>query len=181
MKRVKKAAPSRNDQVVRVLQMLRELERMGGVDLYELAQKYGGSTRTIRRDLDALRESGIPLTETLSEDSQKKRWTVDADALKSLTRLIDAGHYLALRVAMGQGGPVRDQSSIFAALEDVASRIETAIGQAGRARLTAIDACFFSWEKFAWTKAAPEFLWPLVEAIGAAFVPVTHRLKVVAD
>lgn len=179
MKRAKstrKAAPSRNDQVVRVLQLLRELERMGGVDLYELAEKYGTSVRTIRRDLDALRESGIPLTEELAEDSQKKRWTVDAEALKSLTRLIDAGHYLALRVAMGQGGPVREQSSIFAALEDVADRIGTAIGQAGRARLMEIDACFFSWEKFAWSKAAPEVMWPLVEAIGARkLCVVTYR------
>jgi len=77
---------------------------------------------------------------------------------------------------MGQGGPVRDQSSLFASLEDVATKIEDAIGDKGRAHLKAIDACFFSWEKFAWTKAAPEVLWPLVDAIGAQkLCVVTYR------
>ncbi len=172
----KKVGSSRNDQVVRILQILRELERLGGVDMYELSERYGVGVRTVRRDLDALRDSGIPLTEEAAEDSQRKRWTIDAGALKSLSRLIDAGHYLALRVAMGQGGPVREQSSIFTALEDVAARIETAIGKEGRGRLQEIDACFFSWEKFAWAKAAPEVLWPLVGAIGGKrLCVVTYR------
>ena len=167
---------ARNDQVVRVLRLLRELERLGGVDLYELSERYGTSVRTIRRDLDALREAGIPLTEESAADSQRKRWTVDDAALKSLTRLIDVSHYLALRLAMDQGGVVREQSSLFAALEDVAARIETALGPAGRKQLEAVDACFFSWEKFAWAKTPPEVLWPLVTAIseGRACV-VTYR------
>ena len=167
---------SRNDQVVRVLNLLRELERLGGVDIYELAERYGTSERTIRRDLAAIQEAGIPLINVDAEDSQKKRWMVDEGALKSLGRLMDASHYLALRLAMGQAGAVREQSVLFAALEDVASRIETALGTPGRKHLTAIDACFFSWEKFAWTKAAPELLWPLVMAIiEKAICVVTYR------
>lgn len=167
---------ARNDQVVRVLRLLRELERLGGVDLYELSERYGTSVRTIRRDLDALREAGIPLTEESAADSPRKRWTVDGAALKSLTRLIDVSHYLALRLAMDQGGVVREQSSLFAALEDVAARIETALGPAGRKQLEAVDACFFSWEKFAWAKTPPEVLWPLVTAISEGRVcQVTYK------
>ncbi|MEW6433861.1 MAG: transcriptional regulator [Myxococcota bacterium] len=174
--RKRSSAAGRNDQVVRVLRLLRELERLGGVDLYELAQRYGTSVRTIRRDLDALREAGIPLAEEPSEDGPRKRWTVDGTALKSLSRLMDVSHYLALRLAMEQGGVVKEQSALFAALEDVAQRIEGALGQAGAEQLKAVDACFFSWEKFAWAKAAPEVLWPLVTAIAdKRLCRVTYR------
>ena len=53
----KKRVASRNDQVVRILHLLRDLERLGGCDLYELAIHYGTTTRTIRRDLEALEEA----------------------------------------------------------------------------------------------------------------------------
>jgi predicted DNA-binding transcriptional regulator YafY len=166
----------RNDQVVRVLRLLRELERLGGVDLYELAERHGASVRTIRRDFDALREAGIPLTEEVAPDTQRKRWTVDGSALKNLSRLMDVSHYLALKLAMEQGGVVKEQSELFAALEDVAARIETALGTEGRSKLQAIDACFFSWEKFAWARASPEVLWPLVVAISERqLCTVTYR------
>lgn len=155
----------RNDQVVRVLRLLRELDRLGGVDLYELAEHYGTSVRTIRRDLDALREAGIPLKYEPSPDGLRRQWTVDTAALRSLSYLVDISHYIALKLAMEQSGVVREQSSLFAALEDVAMRIEKALGPAGRAKLAAVDECFFSWEKFAWRRAAPEVLWPLVTAI----------------
>ncbi len=172
----RKRAPVRNDQVVRVLRLLRELHRLGGVDLYELAQHYGTSVRTIRRDLKALAEADIPLKEEGAEDSQRKRWSVDSNALKSLSSLLDVSHYLALRVAMGQGGPLKQESALFAALEEVADRIETALGPAGRAQLAAIDRCFASWEKFAWSKAAPDLLWPLVTAISnRQLCQVTYR------
>jgi predicted DNA-binding transcriptional regulator YafY len=51
----------RNDQLLRVLGILRELDRVDGVDLYELRDRFGANLRTIRRDLDALAAAGIPL------------------------------------------------------------------------------------------------------------------------
>ena len=59
-KKAARGAAGRNDQVVRVLRLLHDLERVGGCDVYELAERYGTTTRTVRRDLDAVAEAGIP-------------------------------------------------------------------------------------------------------------------------
>lgn len=164
-KRSAAAQVARNDQVVRILLLLRDLDRTGGADLYELSERYGTSVRTIRRDLEALEAAGFPLVAEDAPDSPRKRWTVDSGALKGLEKTLDASHYLALRVAMGQVGPLGHDSRLFASLEDLGQRIEEALGQKGRAQLEAIERCFFSWEKFAWRKAPPDVLWPLVQAI----------------
>ncbi len=154
----------RNAQLVRLLHILRDLDRLGGVDLYELSERYGTTVRTIRRDLEALQEAGLPLTE--EQDGKRKRWRVTfKDRLQALTNLLDASHYLALRLAMGQGGAVRSTTLAFATLEDLSKKIETAVGTKGRAQLAAIEACFHSYEKFAYERSAPEVLWPLIEAI----------------
>ena len=47
-------AAGRNAQLVRTLSVPRDLDRLGGVDLYELAERYGTTVRTIRRDLEAI-------------------------------------------------------------------------------------------------------------------------------
>ena len=59
----------RNAQLGRILDILRALDRRDGVDLYELAEQQGTTVRTIRRDLDALRDAGLPL----SEETEGKR------------------------------------------------------------------------------------------------------------
>ena len=164
----------RNEQVTRILLLLRDLDRTGGADLYELAERYGTSVRTIRRDLEALEAAGLPMTAEGAPDSSRKRWSVNTAAFKGLEKALDAGHYLALRVAMGQGGPLGRRSALFAALEDLGARIETALGDKGREQLSAIDSCFFSWEKFAWRKAPPDKLWPLVQAIAEKRVCRVH-------
>ena len=87
MKKKTKRA-SRNDQVVRILHLLRDLERLGGCDLYELATHYGTTTRTIRRDLEALEEAGIPLKKEPGEGS-KVRWALDTAATSKITNLIE--------------------------------------------------------------------------------------------
>ena len=157
-------AAGRNAQLVRTLSVLRDLDRLGGIDLYELAERYGTTVRTIRRDLEALQAIGLPLLE--EQNGKRKRWR-DAfkDHLQQLSGLLDATHYLALRLAMGQGGPVRSTSSVFAALEDLSAKIETVVGPAGRAQLTEIDACFHSYEKFAYRRSPPDVFWPLVRAL----------------
>lgn len=156
---------SRNEQIVRVLRLLRDLDRAGGATLYELAERYGTTTRTIRRDLDALQEAGIPLGKDLADDSTRHRWHVDAAAAQRLSSLLDATHYLALHLAMQEGAAVRNHDNLFATLEDLSFRVERALGAKGRQQLQEINACFFSWEKFAWKKAPVDVVWPLVRAI----------------
>jgi predicted DNA-binding transcriptional regulator YafY len=109
----------RNEQVVRILEVLRDLSQSGGVDLYELADRFGTTVRTIRRDFDALAEAGLPLREEEGE-GRRKRWAVAyRDSQRHLENLLGTGHYLALRIAMGQGGPARSVPSVFTALEDL--------------------------------------------------------------
>ncbi|MDP1823192.1 MAG: WYL domain-containing protein [Archangium sp.] len=163
-KKTTKAAAGRNDQVVRILHLLRDLERLGGCDLYELATHYGTTTRTIRRDLEALEEAGIPLKKEPGEGS-KVRWALDTAATSRITNLIETTHFLALRLAMNEGLALKRQSLLFASLEDLSDRIELAIGKQGRAQLQAIDNCFFSWDKFAWRNAPLDVVLPLVDAI----------------
>jgi predicted DNA-binding transcriptional regulator YafY len=69
----------RNEQLVRVLQLLSELAVRGGRDLYELAALYGTTTRTIRRDLDAISGAGIPLKREAG-DGSRLRWSLDLDS-----------------------------------------------------------------------------------------------------
>ena len=156
--------PGRNDQVVRVLRLLHDLERVGGCDVYELAQRYGTTTRTVRRDLDAVAQAGIPLKKEAGEGS-RVLWSLDGAATSKMTSLIEVSHFLALRLAMNEGLAVKHQSQLFASLEDLSDRIETAMGKQGRSQLQAIDNCFFSWDKFAWRRAPPDVVWPLVRAI----------------
>ena len=51
-------------------------------------------------------------------------------------------------------------------LEDLSDRIEKALGPKERAHLATIDACFLSYERFAYRRSPPEVFWPLVDAIG---------------
>jgi len=151
----------RNAQLVRLLRVLRDLDRLGGADLYELAERYGTTTRTIRRDLAALQEAGLPIME--ESVGKRKRWRVAfKDHLQRLSELIDASHYLALRVAMG---PLHATSPLFAALEDLSDKLETVIGEKERELLQVIDRCFYSYEKFGYRRAQADVFWPLVTAI----------------
>lgn len=165
----------RNAQLVRTLNVLKDLDRLGGVDLYELAERYGTTVRTIRRDFDALREVGLPLVE--EQDGKRKKWRVGFKShFKQLSGLLDVTHYLALRLAMGQGGPVRSASFVFAALEDLSTKIEKVLGRSSRAELAAIDACFHSYEKYSYDRSPPDVFWPLVRAISARHLcRVTYR------
>ncbi len=160
----KGSAGGRNDQVVRILRLLRHLDRIGGCDLYELATHFGTTTRTVRRDLEALEEAGFPLKKESGEGS-KVRWSLDSHAGNRFENLIESTHFLALRLAMHEGVAVKKQGLLYAQLEDLSDRIETAIGKQGRAQLQAIDNCFFSWDKFAWRNAPLDVVVPLIDAI----------------
>ena len=176
----------RNAQLERILQILRALDRRDGVDLYSLAEEQGTTVRTVRRDLDALRTAGLPLVEIEGEgegDGKKKRWRLAVkDRLAEVSSLLDVNHYLALRVAMGQGSALHRASPIFDSLEDLAGKIEKAVGKRASAQLAAIEKCFFSYEKFAYQKAAPDVLWVLVRAISERRVcAVRYRAPLAAS
>jgi len=156
----------RNDQVVRILRLIRDLARIGASDLYQLAERYGTTTRTIRRDFDALRECGIPVLSEPGEGA-RVRWYIDTSSSSKLTNMLEASHFLALRVAMAEAGALRRNESLFAVMEDISTRIEHALGPKQRDALREIDRCFLSWEKFAWKEAPHDVMWPLVGAISS--------------
>lgn len=67
----------RNAEVIRQWQILREIEaHRTGVTIHELAALVQVSTRTIRRDLQALQEAGFALYDE-GEEHATKRWKLD--------------------------------------------------------------------------------------------------------
>lgn len=159
----KQADVVRNDQIIRVLKIARDLS-LSSADLYELAERYGTDNRTIRRDLEALEDAGFRFIRERAEDSSRMRWRLDPETENKLTRLLDANHFLALRLAMAES-QILKRSSLRANIDDLSDRIEEAIGQRGRKQLLELDRCFLSWEKFALRKAPADLMWQLVDAI----------------
>ncbi len=76
----------RNAEVIRQWTILREIEaaRSAGVTIDELAARCHVTTRTIRRDLQALEEAGFPLYDDRSRDDGRTRWTISGQAFKGL-------------------------------------------------------------------------------------------------
>jgi predicted DNA-binding transcriptional regulator YafY len=76
----------RNAEVIRQWTILREIERArgSGVTIDELAALCRVTTRTIRRDLQALEEAGFPLFDDKSRDDGRTRWTINGQAFKTL-------------------------------------------------------------------------------------------------
>src|SRR5207244_6223694 len=88
----------RNAEVIRQWTILREVERArgGGVTIDELASLCDVTTRTIRRDLQALEEAGFPLYDDRTADDGKTRWRVNGQALKGLTAGLTVSELCAL-------------------------------------------------------------------------------------
>ncbi|HYT67964.1 MAG TPA: WYL domain-containing protein [Vicinamibacterales bacterium] len=80
----------RNAEVIRQWSILRDLEASRRMTIDDLAERTGVTTRTIRRDLEALQASGFPLFDELIEG--KRYWMLEAKAFK---RLDDTGFTLA--------------------------------------------------------------------------------------
>src|SRR3954470_4178253 len=80
----------RNAEVIRQWTILRDLEASRRVTIDDLAARTGVTTRTIRRDLEALQTSGFPLFDELIDG--KRYWTLEARAFR---RLDDTGFTLA--------------------------------------------------------------------------------------
>jgi predicted DNA-binding transcriptional regulator YafY len=106
----------RNAEVIRQWTILREIEhaRAGGVTIDELAALCDVTTRTIRRDLQALEEAGFPLYDDRSADDGKTRWRVNGQAFKGLSAGLTVSELCALYfsrtlVESLAGTPFRDQ------------------------------------------------------------------------
>ena len=72
----------RNAEVIRQWTILKELEASRRATIDDLARQTGVTTRTIRRDLDALQEAGFPLFDETHDG--KKYWTLEQKAFRRL-------------------------------------------------------------------------------------------------
>ena len=87
----------RNAEVIRQWQILREIEsRRTGVTIHELAGMARVTTRTIRRDLQALQEAGFAVYDE-GEENETKRCVHD-DLPGRAERVEDLGNYVARSV-----------------------------------------------------------------------------------
>src|SRR5688500_13083532 len=80
----------RNAEVIRQWSILKELEASRRATIDDLAARTGVTTRTIRRDLEALQTAGFPLFDETHDG--KKYWTLEQKAFK---RLDETGFTLA--------------------------------------------------------------------------------------
>jgi predicted DNA-binding transcriptional regulator YafY len=88
----------RNAEVIRQWTILREIEqaRGSGVTIDGLAVQCGVSTRTIRRDLQALEEVGFPVYDDHSHDDGRTRWRLNGQAFKGLAAGLTVAELCAL-------------------------------------------------------------------------------------
>jgi predicted DNA-binding transcriptional regulator YafY len=105
----------RNAEVIRQWTILREIERARGAGLTidELAGLCDVTTRTIRRDLQALEEAGFPLYDDRSHEDGRTRWRVNGQAFKNFSAGLTFSELCALYfsrtlVASLAGTPFRD-------------------------------------------------------------------------
>src|SRR5215510_13129369 len=117
----------RNAEVIRQWTILRDIERArGGVTIDDLAARCGVSTRTIRRDLQALEEAGFPLYDDRSHDDGRTRWTINGQAFKGLAAGLTLSELCALYFSRTllealAGTPFRDD--VERAFEKLASTL----------------------------------------------------------
>jgi predicted DNA-binding transcriptional regulator YafY len=88
----------RNAEVIRQWTILREIERArgSGVTIDDLASLCAVTTRTIRRDLQALEEAGFPLYDDKTHDDGRTRWKVNGQAFKGLAAGLTVSELCAL-------------------------------------------------------------------------------------
>jgi predicted DNA-binding transcriptional regulator YafY len=106
----------RNAEVIRQWTILREIEhsRTSGVTIDELAGLCDVTTRTIRRDLQALEEAGFPIFDDRSREDGRTRWVLNGQAFKGLAAGLTVAELCALYfsrtlVESLAGTPFRDE------------------------------------------------------------------------
>ena len=104
----------RNAEVIRQWQVLREIEgRRAGVTIHELADLVHVTTRTIRRDLQALQEAGFAVYDE-GEEHETKRWRLDAQPFRALQEGLSVADVAALYLSRSvvealSGWPLADE------------------------------------------------------------------------
>jgi predicted DNA-binding transcriptional regulator YafY len=118
----------RNAEIIRQWTILREIERAraAGVTIDDLASLCGVTTRTIRRDLQALEEAGFPLFDDRSADDGRTRWQINGQAFKGLAAGLTLAELCALYFSRTlleslSGTPFRDE--VERAFEKLASAL----------------------------------------------------------
>src|ERR1700716_1208240 len=88
----------RNAEVIRQWTILRESERwrVAGFTIDAPASQCAVTTRTIRRDLQALEEAGFPIYDDRSRDDGRTRWTINGQAFKGLAAGLTLSELCAL-------------------------------------------------------------------------------------
>jgi predicted DNA-binding transcriptional regulator YafY len=106
----------RNAEVIRQWNILREIERARGVGVTidDLASLGAVTTRTIRRDLQALEEAGFPLYDSRAHDDGRARWNINGQAFKGLATGLTLSELCALYFSRTlleslSGTPFRDE------------------------------------------------------------------------
>jgi predicted DNA-binding transcriptional regulator YafY len=106
----------RNAEVIRQWTILREIERARGlgVTIDDLAALCTVTTRTIRRDLQALEEAGFPLYDNKSHDDGRTRWSINGQPFKGLSAGLTLSELCALYFSRTlleslAGTPFRDE------------------------------------------------------------------------
>ncbi|MEX2490908.1 MAG: WYL domain-containing protein [Nitrospirales bacterium] len=120
----------RNDQMIRHLRLLRELESLRGKTLRELAsalpRDYARHERTVRRDLEALEAAGYPLiTETINGQT---RWRFIDGYRNTLAMGFSPSEILALRLTRQLLAPLEGtgiQESLQSALAKAEAGVPT--------------------------------------------------------
>ncbi len=88
---------ARNNEVIRQFTILRTLEAARlGLSIHRLAKDVHVSTRTIRRDLDALCEAGFPLYTSSKNTDGHTLWRLDGRVLAGVETGFDLGELCAL-------------------------------------------------------------------------------------
>jgi predicted DNA-binding transcriptional regulator YafY len=92
------AVMPRNAEVIRQWSILRAIEhaRTAGVTIDELAADCAVTTRTIRRDLQALEEAGFPIYDDRSQDDGRTRWKINGQAFRGLAAGLTLAELCAL-------------------------------------------------------------------------------------
>jgi predicted DNA-binding transcriptional regulator YafY len=118
----------RNTEVIRQWTILREIERSreAGVTIDDLALLCGVTTRTIRRDLQALEEAGFPLYDDRTRDDGRTRWRINGQAFRGLAAGLTLSELCALYFSRAlleslAGTPFRDD--VESAFEKVATTL----------------------------------------------------------
>lgn len=107
-------AAVRNAEVIRQWQILRDVEsHRTGVTIHELARSAHVSTRTIRRDLQALQEAGFAIYDE-GEEHETKRWRLDAQPFRSVEEGLSVADVAALYLSRSvvealSGWPLADE------------------------------------------------------------------------